>query len=109
MITHTNQNHIISLPNDTISILGNNVSLVNPKSISSLLALLVKNTPLQHNDIPDFPFFINITSETLPSDYAVVNTDSFNNFTATLKEKIDLITLNEIVTQKPINCYSFTL
>jgi hypothetical protein len=109
MINHTNQNHTISLPDNTIEILGNNVSLVNPKSIASLLAALVENTPLQHKNVPDFPFFINIVSDTLPSDYAVVNTRSFEKFTSTLKKAIDLITLNEIITQKPINSYSFTI
>lgn len=109
MITHTNQNHTISLPDNTISILGNNVSLVNPKSIAFLFESLVDKTPTKNEDLPDFPFFINVTSETIPSDCAIVNTDSFKTFITTLKNNLDLITLNEFLSQKPINCYSFTI
>lgn len=101
--------HTIYLPFNTTAKLGNKLTIVNPESIEKTFNTLVEHYPVKRESLPKLGTTLTYKSKTLPETYVVCSTHDFQQFIKTLKENVDLITINDFLKSYPINCFDFEL
>lgn len=109
MISFKSEGHTIKLPENTPEVLGHDLVLINPLSIKKLMDRLVDVTPVSRDELPVLCQSLPIESETLPEIYQICSSSEFDQFILDLKLSIDLITLNEMLSKKPITTFYFSI
>ena len=107
MITITQNNATLSFVDSVKNDFGKELALFNPNYITKVYSLIDKHTPNKLENLPKIPLHESALykSESEEVQYGITSLKFFEEFIQSLKDSVDLITLNDIIKRNPIFCY----
>lgn len=106
-MTTISQNNVnLSFADSVEEQFGKELALFNPTRIEKLYALIEEHTPNKLENLPKIPSHeaALYTTDTEEAQYAITSKKYFNEFIQSLKDSVDLITLNDVIKRNPIFC-----
>lgn len=100
----------IELNDNTFNEFGNNLAMFNPTSITKLFESAKEYYPVTDEILPTIPKHFSafiISANGTRTEYAVTSEEHINNFQREIKDKVDLITLNDFFARNKIAVYFF--
>ncbi len=103
-MTTIRQNNVnLSFPDSVEEQFGKELALFNPVRIEKLYALIDEHTPNKIENLPKIPLYESALYNS-EIEYAITSMKYFKEFIQSLKDFVDLITLNDIIKRNPIFC-----
>lgn len=106
MITVTQNNSTLSFVDSVKNDFGKELALFNPDYIKKVYSLIDKHTPNKLENLPEMPLYepALYKSDSEEVQYGITSIKFFKEFIQSLKDSVDLITLNDIIKRNPIFC-----
>lgn len=106
MTTFTQNNVSLHFSDSVENKFGKELALFNPNYIERLYSLIEEHTPNKRENLPKMPLHESAMykSESEEVEYAITSLTNFNSFIESLKNSVDLITLNDVIKRNPIFC-----
>lgn len=103
-MTTIRQNNVnLSFSDSVEEQFGKELALFNPVRIKKLYSLIEEHTPNKLENLPKIPLHESALYNS-EIEYAITSMKYFKEFIQSLKDSVDLITLNDIIKRNPIFC-----
>lgn len=104
MTTISQDNINLSFADSVEEQFGKELVLFNPTRIEKLYSLIEEHTPNKLENLPEIPAHevAMYKSEMEEAQYAITSQKYFKEFIQSLKDSVDLITLNDIIKRNPM-------